>query len=232
MAVAVDIKPWTERRRRVAELRARQGFARQLLDFYRALLGVQERAYLNAASSRPSADKLASYVADMVVPAVVDVSLFAGPDQLRGQLTDRLETEQPALKRQRVQHRSRRIGHEIRLGPVEVDDPDSLRLDARELGKSRRRTHQTRERQRARTNVLIGPGQDGGMLPQIKKGGSKRTRPLCAFNRERPMPRSSGSSAPSRTPSTPPRLEAPYSRAPPADCHVRAQGGSRRGQAP
>ena len=96
MAVAVDTKPWTERRRRVAELRARQGFARQLLDFYGALLGVQERAYLNAASSRPSADKLASYVADMVVPAVVDVSLFAGPDQLRGQLTDRLETEQPA----------------------------------------------------------------------------------------------------------------------------------------
>jgi len=96
MAVAVDTKPWTERRRRVAELRARQGFARQLLDFYGALLGVQERAYLNAASSRPSADKLASYVADMVVPAVVDVSLFAGPDQLRGQLTDRLETEPPA----------------------------------------------------------------------------------------------------------------------------------------
>jgi FdhE protein len=86
---------WVDRRRRVKELRARQGFARQLLDFYGALLAVQENACLEAASVRPPGRDLASYVAEVVVPSIVDVSLFAGPDQLRSQLLHRLETEQP-----------------------------------------------------------------------------------------------------------------------------------------
>ena len=86
---------WADRRHRVKELRARQGFARQLLDFYGALLAVQEKAYVEAASVRPAGRNLASYCADVVVPGIVDVSLFAGPDQLRSQLLHRLETEQP-----------------------------------------------------------------------------------------------------------------------------------------
>jgi FdhE protein len=95
MTVAIAAEPWTERRRRVAELRARQGFARQVLDFYGTLLGVQERAYRDAASHRPPPDMLASYTADVVAPRVVDASVFAGPDRLRSQLMHRLETEQP-----------------------------------------------------------------------------------------------------------------------------------------
>src|SRR3989440_6949565 len=86
---------WTPRRRRVSELRTRQGFARQLLDFYGALLGVQEAAFQEAAAAMPAPEDVASYVAEVVVPSVVDVSLFAGPDRLRSELIDRLETEQP-----------------------------------------------------------------------------------------------------------------------------------------
>jgi len=90
---ATDI--WADRRRRVSELRTRQGFARQLLDFYGALLAVREKAYLDAASAAPAPSELASYVADVVVPSVIDVSLFAGPDRFRSQLIHRLETEHP-----------------------------------------------------------------------------------------------------------------------------------------
>jgi FdhE protein len=95
MAVAVATDPWTERRRRLAELRLRQGFARQLLDFHGALLGVQERAFHEARANPPSAEMLASYVAEVVVPAVVDVSVMVGPDRLRSKLIRRLETELP-----------------------------------------------------------------------------------------------------------------------------------------
>ena len=91
--IARDV--WTDRRRRVKELRVRQGFARQLLDFYGALLAVQEKVYLEVASIHPAGRELSSYVADAVVPSIVDVSLFAGPDELRSQLLHRLETEQP-----------------------------------------------------------------------------------------------------------------------------------------
>ena len=86
---------WTDRRRRVAELRGRQGFARQLLDLYGALLGVQEKAFVDAAAASPDASDLAAYVAEVVVPGVVDVTLFAGPDRLRSELIHRLETEHP-----------------------------------------------------------------------------------------------------------------------------------------
>ena len=86
---------WTDRRRRVAELRGRQGFARQLLDLYGALLGVQEKAFVDAAAASPDAGDLAAYVAEVVVPGVVDVTLFAGPDRLRSELIHRLETEHP-----------------------------------------------------------------------------------------------------------------------------------------
>src|SRR5439155_20001427 len=78
-----------ERRRRVAELRARQGFARQLLDFYGALLGVQEAAFLEAAASPPPAADLAAYVAETVLPGIVDVGVAVGPDSLRSDLVRR-----------------------------------------------------------------------------------------------------------------------------------------------
>jgi len=96
MAVAVTATDvWTERRRRVGELRSRQGFARQLLDFYGALLATQEKAFHDAAASRPAAEDLASYVTELVVPSVLDVSLSVGPERMRSDLIHRLETEHP-----------------------------------------------------------------------------------------------------------------------------------------
>ena len=96
MAVALTASDvWTARKRRVGELRVRQGFARQLLDFYGALLSVQERAYYDAAAASPPAASLASYVAEVVVPSVLDVSVSTGPERMRSDLMNRLETEDP-----------------------------------------------------------------------------------------------------------------------------------------
>ena len=94
-ATAISIDIWTERRRRVAELRARHGFARQLLDFYGALLGVQEKAYGDAATASPPAASVAAFVAEVVVPGVLDVSLSVGPERLRSDLIHRLQVEEP-----------------------------------------------------------------------------------------------------------------------------------------
>ena len=92
---AVAAGPWTDRRIRTAELRRRYMFARELLDFYGALLGVQQRAYEEAISARPAASDLVAYVAEMVVPAVVEVSVAAGPVKLRDAVAHRLETTNP-----------------------------------------------------------------------------------------------------------------------------------------
>ena len=96
MAVAIAASGvWAQRRRRVAELRARQGFARQLLDFYGALVGVQEKAFEEAGAAAPSASSVAAYVAEVVFPGVVDVSVAAGPDRLRAEVLNRIESEDP-----------------------------------------------------------------------------------------------------------------------------------------
>lgn len=95
MAVAIAAEVWAERRRRVGELRSKQGFARQLLDFYGALLGVQEKAYVDAAAASPPASDLAPFVSEVVVPSVIDVSLTAGPERLRSDLIHRLRVQEP-----------------------------------------------------------------------------------------------------------------------------------------
>jgi hypothetical protein len=92
---AVAAGPWTDRRGRTAELRRRHTFARELLDFYDALLSVQERAYEEAISARPPARDLVAYVAEVVVPGVVDVSIAAGPVKVRDAVAGRLETTNP-----------------------------------------------------------------------------------------------------------------------------------------
>lgn len=91
MAVAAPTDVWTERRRRTGELRARQPFVRQLLDFYGAVLPVQEDAFLRAVADAPPPDRIASYVAEVVVPRVLDVGIALGPDRLRVELVDRTE---------------------------------------------------------------------------------------------------------------------------------------------
>ena len=92
---AVAGRQWTERRARTRELRRKHAFAREMLDLYGALLAVQEQAYEEAISATPPASELVAYVTEMVVPAVVDVSIAAGPGKLRDAVATRLETSNP-----------------------------------------------------------------------------------------------------------------------------------------
>jgi hypothetical protein len=86
----VAVNPWTLRRGRTAELRERHAFARELLDFYGALIGVQEHAFEQARSARPPAQDLVAYTAEMVMPSVGDVTISAGPKKLRDEVARRL----------------------------------------------------------------------------------------------------------------------------------------------
>lgn len=92
---AVGAGPYADRRRRTRDLRARYFFAAELLDFYGALLGVQEQAYEEAISAGPAASHLVAYVAERVVPAVVEVTVAAGPQKLREGVADRFESTDP-----------------------------------------------------------------------------------------------------------------------------------------
>ena len=87
--------PFTDRRDRTADLGRRHTFAGELLDFFGAILGVQEQAYEEAIFARPAAGDLVAYVAEMVVPAVADVSIAAGPLKLRDVVARRLESANP-----------------------------------------------------------------------------------------------------------------------------------------
>lgn len=89
--VALEVDRWTERRRRTADLRERLPFAREVLDFYGALLAVQEDAFRDAVATRPPHDMLGAYVAELVMPAIVDVTTAAGPARLREAAGGRLE---------------------------------------------------------------------------------------------------------------------------------------------
>ncbi|TMC01189.1 MAG: hypothetical protein E6J40_00050, partial [Chloroflexi bacterium] len=92
---AVATGPYTDRRARTKDLRARYLFAGEVLDFYGALLGVQEQAYTEAQSVRLGAADLIAYVAERVVPAVVDMTVAAGPLKLREGVADRLNSGDP-----------------------------------------------------------------------------------------------------------------------------------------
>ena len=87
---------WADRRARTAQLQRRHAFAREVLDFYGALLGVQELAYEEAMAANPGAGELVRYVAERVMPSVLDVTIAAGPDKLREAVARRLETTNPA----------------------------------------------------------------------------------------------------------------------------------------
>jgi formate dehydrogenase maturation protein FdhE len=89
---AVASGPYAERRDRTRELITRYPFSRELLDFYGALLGVQEQAFDEARLAKPAARHLVAYVAEMVVPSVADVSIAAGPQKLRDAVAARIES--------------------------------------------------------------------------------------------------------------------------------------------
>jgi len=89
-AVLTRADVWADRRRRVTQLRGRYGHARQLLDFFGALLGVQEGAFHDATSSAVGPSHVAAYTAEIVAPAVIDVSVALGPERMRSEMIERL----------------------------------------------------------------------------------------------------------------------------------------------
>jgi len=88
---AVVANQWTLRRDRTAVLHGRHAFAQEMLDFYGAVLAVQERVFEDASSARPAAGDLVAYVAEMAVPAVVEATMASGPLKLRAEVAARLE---------------------------------------------------------------------------------------------------------------------------------------------
>jgi len=92
---AVAAGPYAERRGRTRDLRARYPFARELLDFYGAVLDVQAQAFDKARSATPPAGELVAYVAEMVMPSVVDVSIASGPQKLREAVAERAGSTDP-----------------------------------------------------------------------------------------------------------------------------------------
>jgi Protein involved in formate dehydrogenase formation len=91
----VAAEPYAGRRARAHELRRRYSFAGELLDFYGALLVVQDHVHEDASTSRPGASDLAAYVAETVMPVIVDVTLAAGPPKLREAVSDRFHLADP-----------------------------------------------------------------------------------------------------------------------------------------
>jgi len=81
-APAVLAAPWAARRERAETLRGRYPFAREPLALYRALVDVQEPAWSAARLDAPGAGDLPGYVAERVLPGVIDVSAAAGPKTL------------------------------------------------------------------------------------------------------------------------------------------------------
>ncbi len=79
--VAAD--PWTERRRRAAELGDRWPFASEVLTFYRHVLDAQERVYEAVLEDPPEPDATVPYVARQAVPLVCEVAAAHGPEPLR-----------------------------------------------------------------------------------------------------------------------------------------------------
>jgi Protein involved in formate dehydrogenase formation len=76
------VSPWPARRLRAGELRARHPFAAELLTLYLALLPVQEDAWRRALESPPPSDELPRWAEALVLPAVVEATVAAGPATL------------------------------------------------------------------------------------------------------------------------------------------------------
>jgi hypothetical protein len=86
------VSPWAGRKLRAEALRARHAFAAELLTLYLALLRVQEDAWSRAVETPPRSDELPRWAEALVLPAVVEATLAAGPPTLgeaaRGRLAE------------------------------------------------------------------------------------------------------------------------------------------------
>jgi len=81
---------WERRRVRTEVLRGRYPFAAEMLDLNAALLPVQEAAFLDAITAPPEPQRISDYVADQVVPGVIEVTMASGPERLRAAVAERL----------------------------------------------------------------------------------------------------------------------------------------------
>jgi hypothetical protein len=89
---------WAQRRLRAEELQARHPFVAEVLTLYRALLEVQEDAWLATCESAPRPDEVGPWAQDRVLPRVVEATLAAGPAALRDAVRDRpAEADREAL---------------------------------------------------------------------------------------------------------------------------------------
>ena len=90
VAAAPAVAPrWGGRRRRAFRLLERWPFAGEMLRLYAALLGAQEHGYAAALDDRPGRARLASYVAEAVMPDIVQETLAAGPSALAASVRER-----------------------------------------------------------------------------------------------------------------------------------------------
>jgi hypothetical protein len=80
--LARDYSPYPDRRRRAEHLRSRQPYAAEMLTLYLALLGVQEEVFHASRERPPTAGSVRAYLAERVIPSVLDVTLAAGPPKL------------------------------------------------------------------------------------------------------------------------------------------------------
>ena len=89
---AVATGQWAARRRRAEDLAGRWPFAAEVLTFYGALLGAQERVY-EAAEALPQAQLtdpslVAAYVTERALPLVREVTVARGPEKLARAVAD------------------------------------------------------------------------------------------------------------------------------------------------
>jgi FdhE protein len=82
---------------RAEALRARHPFAAEVLTLYLALLPVHEEAWDAVNESAPDPTELAGWAAARVLPAVVEVTVAAGPAALGEAARDRAATAEEAL---------------------------------------------------------------------------------------------------------------------------------------
>ncbi len=87
-ALTSTTDPWPLRRQRAQELLGRLPFATEILTFYGALLEVQARAFRAARGTKPPPQDLPAYAATRVLPAVIDVTVNAGPRLLSQTATE------------------------------------------------------------------------------------------------------------------------------------------------
>lgn len=86
---------FAERGRRARELAERYPFAAELLRLYGALTLVQEQAFHAASTRKPAPGAVARYVADRVLPRVIDATASHGPRSLGDAVRERLAAEGP-----------------------------------------------------------------------------------------------------------------------------------------